>query len=71
MSEKNEGAFPFDQVAKLVDGRETRRAHGTPDMPAWGDAFQKTSGTDSETVDEAINRLTHFIWSIQKPPDKK
>jgi len=71
LSEKNKGVFPFELIAKLVDGRKTARAHGSPDMPAWGDAFQKTSGTDAESVDQAIHQLTHFIWSLQKPPSKK
>jgi len=71
MSKKNKGVFPFERIAKLVDGRETARAHGSPDMPAWGDAFQKTSGTDAETVDQAIRQLTHFIWSLQRPPSQK
>lgn len=70
MTKKNKGVFPYERVVKLIDGRETARAHGSPDMPAWGDAFQKTSGTDSKNVDQAVARLTQFIWSLQQPPKK-
>ncbi len=71
LGQKNRGVFPFELVIRLVDGRETARAHGSPDMPAWGDAFEKTTGTNAETVDEAIRRLAHFIWSLQKPASDK
>ena len=70
LTQKNKGVFPFEKIVRIVDGRDTARAHGTPDMPAWGDAFQKTTGTESKSVDEAISRLTHYIWSLQKPAKK-
>ena len=66
LASKNGGRFPYDKVARAIDGRETRRAHGTPDMPVWGEVFAKTSGTDSPTVADAVKRITHYVWSIQK-----
>lgn len=70
LAEKNGGEFPFEVVARSVDGSETVRGHGTPDMPAWGDAFTRTEGTETDTVEEAIERLTHYIWSIQATSQK-
>lgn len=63
---KNGGKFPYEKVARAIDGRETNRAHGTPDMPVWGEVFGKTTGTDSPTVADAVKRITHYVWSIQK-----
>jgi mono/diheme cytochrome c family protein len=66
LASKNGGTFPYDKVARTIDGRETTRAHGTPDMPVWGEIFAKTTGTDAPTVDDAVKRITHYVWSIQK-----
>jgi mono/diheme cytochrome c family protein len=61
----NEGKFPFDRVARSIDGRLKTRGHGTPDMPVWGEVFPKTKGTESSTVESAVNRITQYLWSIQ------
>jgi mono/diheme cytochrome c family protein len=66
LASKNGGSFPYEKVARTIDGRETTRAHGTPDMPVWGEVFAKTAGTDAPTVDDAVKRITHYVWSIQK-----
>lgn len=65
--EKNRGRFPFDLVARSIDGRQTTRGHGTPDMPVWGEIFPRTAGTESPSVDTAVGRITHYLWSIQAP----
>jgi mono/diheme cytochrome c family protein len=65
LASKNKGTFPFEKVARSIDGRETPRAHGTPDMPVWGEIFSKTSGTDAPSVEAAVSRITHYVWSIQ------
>jgi mono/diheme cytochrome c family protein len=65
LASKNGGKFPYEKVARAIDGRETNRAHGTPDMPVWGEVFAKTTGTESPTVADAVKRITHYVWSIQ------
>jgi mono/diheme cytochrome c family protein len=66
----NDGVFPFDEVVRSIDGRRKTRAHGSPDMPVWGEVFAKTAGTDAPNAETAITRLAHFIWTIQKPAPK-
>ena len=61
------GRFPEDRVRRIIESGEVLRGHGTPDMPAWGDAFRKTEGTDARTPQEAIRNLTHYLWSLQRP----
>jgi mono/diheme cytochrome c family protein len=41
LAKKAGGKFPFYEVVGKIDGRETIRAHGAPDMPVWGEAFEK------------------------------
>ena len=59
------GRFPFELVARSIDGRQTTRGHGTPDMPVWGEIFPKTAGTESPSVNSAVGRIAHYLWSIQ------
>jgi len=66
LAERNGGNFAFDKVARAIDGRETVRMHGPSDMPVWGEVFAKTKGTDTSDTSEAVARITHYVWSIQK-----
>jgi mono/diheme cytochrome c family protein len=66
LAAKNGGVFPAETVARAVDGRGTTRAHGTPDMPAWGEILSHTGGTEASSVESAVARITQYIWSIQK-----
>lgn len=73
LAKKNKGEFPFDKVAASIDGRNTPRAHGTSDMPAWGQVFSLTDGSESPDPETAVKRVTHFVWSLQpklEMPDK-
>lgn len=67
LAEKNGGRFPFDTVARAIDGRKETRGHGAPDMPVWGEVFPKTAGTESPSVSTAVGRITHYLWTLQKP----
>jgi mono/diheme cytochrome c family protein len=69
LTKKNNGTFPFDKVAAMIDGRQSTRMHGTPDMPVWGEIFAMTAGTDAPTADSAVKRITHYIWSNQPKAD--
>ena len=37
LSKKNSGVFPFARVYETIDGRQQVQAHGTKDMPIWGE----------------------------------
>ncbi len=39
LAKKNGGVFPFNSVYEVIDGRHLVIAHGTRDMPIWGDRF--------------------------------
>lgn len=65
LAEGSGGRFPFDVVSRSIDGRQTTRGHGAPDMPVWGEIFPKTTGTESPSVESAVGRIAHYLWSIQ------
>lgn len=70
LAARNGGKFPYDKVARTIDGRQTPRAHGTPDMPVWGEIFGKTTGTEAPSVEAAVSRITHYVWSLQAEKKK-
>jgi mono/diheme cytochrome c family protein len=39
LSKRNGGVFPHDRVYRVIDGRESVQAHGTRDMPVWGNVL--------------------------------
>lgn len=65
LAKKNGGVFPYDKTAAMIDGRQTTRTHGTPDMPVWGEIFALTAGTDAPDAPTAVKRITHYVWSQQ------
>jgi mono/diheme cytochrome c family protein len=39
LAKKNNGVFPFNSVYEVIDGRKLVIAHGTRDMPIWGNRY--------------------------------
>jgi mono/diheme cytochrome c family protein len=64
ISHDNGGTFPADKVKAIIDGREEVLAHGSREMPIWGQAL---TGDDAE-VRTKIERLTAFLESLQEAP---
>lgn len=70
LAKKNGGKFPGIKVMRDIDGRDTVRAHGTSDMPVWGENF-KAAGTRSSATGESAVRgtaqeIVQYIQSIQE-----
>ena len=41
LSEANKGVFPISRVYAAIDGRIEVIAHGTRDMPVWGETYTR------------------------------
>lgn len=51
ISESNAGEFPAERLARVIDGREEVRAHGSREMPIWGKVFaEDVEGAEVEAV---------------------
>jgi mono/diheme cytochrome c family protein len=61
----NGGVFPDDRVRRIVDGREVE-AHGSRDMPVWGDAFKVHEGRSEEQVRARIAAIVQYLAAIQR-----
>jgi mono/diheme cytochrome c family protein len=48
LAKKNDGVFPFSSVYKVIDGRQAIVAHGSRDMPIWGNRY--TLGQIGESI---------------------
>jgi hypothetical protein len=64
LRERNAGKFPADRVRDAIYSKGSIPAHGTPDMPMWGDVFHYV-GLDQEQIDARVRNLTAYIESIQ------
>jgi mono/diheme cytochrome c family protein len=44
MLQKNgNGVFPYDRVYQVIDGRIDTKAHGSRDMPIWGNEYNSSA----------------------------
>ena len=72
LARKNKGVFPYQRVSRVIDGRQTVRAHGDVNMPVWGTVFKTRSGAPKDSLKAeafAAGRtatLTFFLAEMQK-----
>jgi mono/diheme cytochrome c family protein len=64
------GRFPDGEIAQFIDGRFAVPAHGSREMPVWGDVFTREIARSD--VAESIARgkvlvLVEYLKSIQTP----
>lgn len=77
LARDNQGTFPFNQVYDVIDGRKHMSAHGTKDMPIWGERYAmeiinqygEFSTTHPETVRHRILELVFYLAELQEYPD--
>ncbi len=73
LSKRNGGVFPFDNVTRTIDGRGMPRAHGTSEMPIWGEAytdkgaqyFQGHAYNTEAYVQARMLALTEYVYYLQ------
>lgn len=64
LSQRNGGKFPVARVRDAIYSKGPIPAHGTPDMPAWGDVFY-SSKSDPKLIEARVRNLTAYIESLQ------
>jgi len=68
LAARNGGVYPVDFVRQIIDGRETRAAHGPSAMPVWGAEFARGEGTSQAAqarVESKIEAIVGFLESLQ------
>ena len=57
-----------ERIARFIDGREIVTAHGTREMPVWGERFDAAHAEGAareEAVRQRINALVVYLLSIE------
>jgi mono/diheme cytochrome c family protein len=63
---RNGGTFPTAKLQRIVDGRDVR-AHGSSEMPVWGDAFKRSEGgLSEEAVAARIAAIVRYLELMQE-----
>jgi hypothetical protein len=61
----NGGKYPSDKVSNTIRGDQNIPAHGTKDMPIWGNLFWHMSQGHQSEVQLRIANLDRYIESLQ------
>jgi mono/diheme cytochrome c family protein len=65
LARKNNGKFPELEVRNYVSGRDTVAAHGSRDMPVWGQLFRSLEPHDNGIPDLRVKNLADYVKSLQ------
>lgn len=67
LAKKNNGAFLSERIQRVIDGRDRDvRAHGSMEMPVWGDAFKRRENLTEEAVKARIAAIVRYLQSMQQ-----
>lgn len=61
----NQGKFPELRVFNAIKGDLEMAAHGSRDMPIWGDVLRSLSRGHESDVQMRMTNLTKYIQSLQ------
>jgi mono/diheme cytochrome c family protein len=59
LAKRNNGAFPTDTLYQTIDGTKVVAAHGSRDMPIWGERFNPIVGLP--------HAVDPYYWNLAGP----
>lgn len=65
LAKHNNGTFPRNQVYEAISGQHNITAHGSKEMPVWGNLFRSFDPHEGMTM-LRLNNLTDFVASLQQ-----
>lgn len=65
LAKKNGGRYPSGHVTTAIRGDLRLAAHGTKEMPVWGDLFWGMSEGHASEVQMRVTNLNKYIESLQ------
>ena len=74
IAKEHAGVFPFQKVHDIIAGTKGVRAHGTEEMPVWGDVYMAEAFAEDDpfgtayraAVEARILKIVIFLASIQE-----
>lgn len=64
LARRDKGRFPFQTLVRVIDGRQSVRAHGDPEMPVWGDLFSAETPSTIERESQVRGRIMLIVEHI-------
>jgi len=65
LSKNNGGKYPSLKVVSSINGETTLPAHGSREMPVWGQLFWSMSGGHQGEVQQRTVNLSNYIETLQ------
>src|SRR5215470_12548599 len=62
----NGGKYPAMKVSSILHGEDALAAHGSKEMPIWGNLFWAMSGGHQAEVQQRIANLNKYLESLQQ-----
>jgi mono/diheme cytochrome c family protein len=66
IAKRNSDQFVAARIERIIDGRTVMTAHGTFEMPVWGDAFTRREGLSDQSVKARIQAIVRYLATIQE-----
>lgn len=66
LAAKNGGKYPGLKVSAIIRGEDVLAAHGSKDMPIWGNLFWSMSGGHEAEVQQRVANLNKYLETLQK-----
>lgn len=68
IASRHHGDFPYADVYATIDGRQAPLAHGTREMPIWGDRYkQSLSALGEKRLHQRIDAIVRYVETLQVP----
>jgi mono/diheme cytochrome c family protein len=65
LSKNDGGKYPALKVSSAIRGTSNVAAHGSEEMPVWGDLFRTISNGHDGEVQQRVANLTHYVETLQ------
>jgi mono/diheme cytochrome c family protein len=66
LSKNNGGKYPALKVTSAIRGTNDLPAHGSKEMPVWGELFWSMSRGHEAQVQQRVANLTHYVETLQE-----
>jgi mono/diheme cytochrome c family protein len=69
LKRNNGGTYPLDKVVSAIDGRRAVKAHGTRNMPVWGEVFRQEHEKEKYTELTSLLKaklIAEYMGTLQK-----
>ena len=68
IASRNHGNFSYTEVFATIDGRDMPLAHGTRDMPLWGNRYKTPLVAMGEKkVHDRVDAIVRYLETLQVP----